>query len=403
MDFVYTAYTEDKKLVKGKVSSTSEEAATELLSYGGYRVISLKKVTPLLDKEKLLAHFSRIKAQEIVMFSRQLALLLESGTDIVTSLDLLQDQIANQTLRRIIAEVASDIRGGSPLSSALSKHPRAFSPMYSQAIAAGEQGGNLEVVLRQMADYMERGVITVKKIKGALTYPFLVVLVAVVVVAILITFVFPSFVSFYAELGVELPLPTRILIGITDWASHYGVYLLIVILAAVGVIYAYIKTPAGKYHWHKMMLRLPVVGRIVRLSELSRCCRTMSLLIRVGLPLPEVMAVTIRGTTNKAVEESLTEVQQALIRGEGLAQPMAKRELFLPLMTQMVKVGEETGNLENTLVTVAESFETEANDKTDAAVGLIQPVVTVLLGLGVGFVVLAMLSAMYSVYGQLNL
>ena len=403
MDFVYTAYTEDKKLVKGKVSSTSEEAATELLSYGGYRVIRLKKVTPLLDKEKLLAHFSRIKTQEIVMFSRQLALLLESGTDIVTSLDLLQDQIANQTLRRIIAEVASDIRGGSPLSSALSKHPRAFSPMYSQAIAAGEQGGNLEVVLRQMADYMERGVITEKKIKGALTYPFLVVLVAVVVVAILITFVFPSFVSFYAELGVELPLPTRILIGITDWASHYGVYLLIVILAAVGVIYAYIKTPAGKYHWHKMMLRLPVVGRIVRLSELSRCCRTMSLLIRVGLPLPEVMAVTIRGTTNKAVEESLTEVQQALIRGEGLAQPMAKRELFLPLMTQMVKVGEETGNLENTLVTVAESFETEADDKTNAAVGLIQPVITVLLGLGVGFVVLAMLSAMYSVYGQLNL
>ena len=403
MDFVYTAYTEDKKLVKGKVSSTSEEAATELLSYGGYRVISLKKVTPLLDKEKLLAHFSRIKTQEIVMFSSQLALLLESGTDIVTSLDLLQDQIADQTLKRIIAEVASDIRGGSSLSSALSKHPRAFSPMYSQAIAAGEQGGNLEVVLRQMADYMERGVTTEKKIKGALTYPFLVVLVAVVVVAILITFVFPSFVSFYAELGVELPLPTRILIGITDWASHYGVYLLIVILAAVGVIYAYIKTPAGKYHWHKMMLRLPVVGRIVRLSELSRCCRTMSLLIRVGLPLPEVMAVTIRGTTNKAVEESLTEVQQALIRGEGLAQPMAKRELFLPLMTQMVKVGEETGNLENTLVTVAESFETEADDKTNAAVGLIQPVITVFLGLVVGFVVLAMLSAMYSIYGQLHL
>ncbi|MCD6390609.1 MAG: type II secretion system F family protein, partial [Dehalococcoidia bacterium] len=182
MDFVYTAYTEDKKLVKGKVSSTSEEAAAELLSYGGYRVISLKKVTPLLDKEKLLAHFSRIKAQEIVMFSRQLALLLESGTDIVTSLDLLQDQIANQTLRRIIAEVASDIRGGSPLSSALSKHPRAFSPMYSQAIAAGEQGGNLEVVLRQMADYMERGVNTEKKIKNALTYPIIVAVVAVIVV-----------------------------------------------------------------------------------------------------------------------------------------------------------------------------------------------------------------------------
>ena len=402
MDFVYTAYNEEKKLVKGKVSSISEEAASELLGYGGYRVISLKKVVPLFDKEKLLARFSQIKPPEIIMFSRQLALLLESGTDIVTSLDLLQDQIANQTLRQMVSEVSSDIRGGSSLSNALNKHPRAFSPMYSQAIAAGEQGGNLEVVLRQMADYMERGATTEKKIKGALTYPFIVVLVAVVVVAILITFVFPSFVSFYADVGADLPLATRILIGITDWASHYGVYLLLVILAAVGATYAYIKTPAGKYRWHKMMLRLPVVGRIVRLSELSRCCRTMSLLIRVGLPLPEVLAATIRGTTNKAVEESLTEVQQALIRGEGLAQPMTKRDLFLPLMTQMVRVGEETGNLENTLVTVAESFETEANDKTTAAVGLIQPVITVFLGLVIGFVVLAMLSAMYSVYGQLN-
>jgi len=337
------------------------------------------------------------------MFSRQLALLLESGTDIVTSLDLLQDQIANQTLRKIIAEVSSDIRGGSPLSRALSKHSRAFSPMYSQAIAAGEQGGNLEVVLRQMADYLERGTTTEKKIKGALTYPFIVVLVAVIVVVILITFVFPSFVSFYAQVGADLPLPTRILIGVTDWFSHYGLYLILVILAVVGAIYAYIKTPAGKYRWHKMMLRLPVIGRIVQLSELSRCCRTMSLLIRVGLPLPEVLAATIRGTSNKAVEESLTDVQQALIRGEGLAQPMAKRDIFLPLMTQMVRVGEETGNLENTLVTVAESFETEADDKTNSAVGLIQPVITVLLGLVVGFVVLAMLLAMYSVYGQLNL
>jgi len=403
MDFAYVAYTEDKKLVRGKLSAPSEEAANELLSYGGYQVVSLKAAAPFFDKEKLLARFTRIKPTEIVMFSRQLALLLESGTDIVTSLDLLQEQIANQTLRGIIAEVSSDIRGGSSLASALSKHHLAFSPMYSQAIAAGEQGGNLEVVLRQMADYLEREATTKKKIKGALTYPFLVVLVAVVVVVILITFVFPSFVGFYAELGVELPLPTRILIGVTDWASNYGVYLLIVILAAVGITYAYIKTAVGKYHWHKILLRLPVVGRIAQLDELSRCCRTMSLLIRVGLSLPEVMAAAIRGTTNKVVEENLTEVQQALIRGEGLARPMASRDIFLPMMTQMVRVGEETGNLENTLVTVAESFETEANDKTDAAVGLIQPVITVLLGLGIGFVVLAMLSAMYSIYGQLNL
>jgi len=402
MDFVYTAYTEDKQLVKGKVSATSDEAAAELLSYGGYRVVSLKELVPLINKEKLLARFSQIKPPEIIMFSRQLALLLESGTDIVTSLDLLQDQITNQTLKRTITEVASDIRGGSSLSTALSRHPRAFSQMYYRAISAGEQGGNLEVVLRQMADNTEKGVVTTKQIKGALTYPIIVVLVAIGVIAVLVTTVFPTFASLYAELGAELPLSTRILIGVTNWLNHYGLFLVVGVLAAVGAAYAYIKTPAGKYRWDNLMLRLPVVGRIVHVGELSRCCRTMSMLVRVGLPLPEVMAMTIQSSNNKVVVENLTEVQQALIRGEGLSRPMAKGKFFLPLMTQMVRVGEETGNLENTLDTVAESFEVEAGDRTRSAVALIQPVLTIIIGLVIGFIVFSMMGAMYSLYGQLG-
>jgi len=403
MDFAYVAYTEDRKLVKGRVSASSEEAATELLSYGGYRVVSLKSVLPLLNKEKLLARFSQIKTAEVVMFSRQLALLLESGTDIVTSLDLLQSQITNQTLRKIIGDVASDIRGGSPLSKAFSKYPRAFSLMYSQAIAAGEQGGNLEVVLRQMADYLERGVVTQKRIKGALTYPVIVVFVAIAVIAIMVTQVFPTFVGLYSQFGAELPLPTKILMGLTGWLNQYGLYLLLVFLVAVAAIYIYARTPVGRYHWDTLMLRLPVFGRIIQLGELSRCCRTMSLLIRVGLPLPEVLTVTIRSIGNKAIEESMARIEQKLIRGEGLAQPMARETLILPLMAQMVGVGEETGNLENTLNTVAESLETEANDKINAAVGLIQPVLTIIIGLVVGFLVLAMFSALYSIYDQLKL
>ena len=402
MDFAYTAYTEDKRMVKGKVSATTEEAASELLSYGGYRVVSLKASRSLINKEKLLAQFSQIKPQEVVMFSRQLALLMESGTDIVTSLDLLQSQIDNQTLASIVGEVASDIRGGSPLSKAMSKHPRAFSHMYHQAIAAGEQGGNLEVVLRQMADYVERSVVTQKQIKGALTYPVIVVVVAVVVVLVLVTFVFPTFAGLYSQFGFDLPLPTRILIGITDWSSAYGLYLILGVLIAIAVIYIYIRTPDGRYRWDKMMLRMPVIGRIVHLAELARACRTMSMLIRIGLPLPEILTMTIGASNNKVVVENLTGVHQELIRGEGLSRPMAKRELFLPLMTQMVRVGEETGSLENTLATVADNFEVLSADKTKAAVALIQPILTIFIGLVIGFLVLAMFSAMYSIYGQLG-
>ena len=403
MDFAYTAYTEDKRLVKGKISAVNEEAASDLLSYGGYRVVSLKATIPLINKEKLLASFSPVKPHEIVMFSRQLALLLESGTDIVTSLDLLQDQITNQTLRKIIGEVAADIRGGSSLSAAMSKYPRAFSPIYHRAIAAGEQGGNLEVVLRQMADYIEKGVVTQKQIKSALTYPFIVVIVAIVVVAIMVTQVFPTFAGLYSQFGVELPLATRILIGITDWTNNYGLYLLLGILAAIAAVYIYIRTPDGKYRWDKLMLGLPVVGRIVHLSELSRACRTMSMLVKIGLPLPEVLAMTTQSSNNKFVVENFSRVQQDLIRGEGLSRPMTKRAFFLPLMTQMVRVGEETGNLENSLNTVAENFEFESADKTKAAVALIQPILTIFIGLVIGFIVLAMFSALYSLYGQLQL
>jgi len=402
MDFAYVAYTEDKKLVKGRLSAVNEEAATELLSYGGYRVVSLKAAIPLINKEKLLASFSRIKPAEIVMFSRQLALLLESGTSIVTALDLLQEQTDNQTMRNIIGEVASDIRTGSALSVAMSKHPRAFSSMYYQAIAAGEQGGNLEVVLRQMAEHIEKAVKIEKQIKGALTYPFIVVIIAVIVMMILVTYVLPAFTKMYSQFGVELPLITRILIGIADWFSQYGPYVIMAFVVAAIAVYMYIRTPGGKHWWDTTVLKLPVLGRIVHLGELSRCCRTMSLLISIGLPLPEVMAMTIHNSNNKAVAENLTGVQQELIRGEGLSRPMAKRELFLPLMTQMVSVGEETGNLDNTLDTVADSFEMESTDKTSAAIALIQPVMTIIIGLLVGFVVLAMVSAMYSIYGSFN-
>ena len=286
---------------------------------------------------------------------------------------------------------------------ALDKHPQAFSTMYSQAIAAGEQGGNLEVVLRQMADYIEKGVVTQKQIKGALTYPVIVVIVSIVVVAILVTQVFPTFAGLYSYFEVDLPLATRVLIAVSDWSNHYGFYLLLGIIVAVGAVYAYSRTPAGKYRRDIMMLRLPVLGRIVLLGELSRSCRTIAMLVRIGLPLPEVLAMCIQSSNNRFVAENLTGVQQALIRGEGLSQPMAKRKLFLPMMTQMVKVGEETGNLENTLATVAESFEFEASDKTKAAVGLIQPVVTIVIGGVIGFIVLAMMSAMYSIYGQVSI
>jgi len=402
MDYQYVAYTEDKRLVKGKLSATNEEAALNLLSYGGYQTISLKEIVPFFNLQKMAARFSRVKAREIIMFSRQLALLLESGTDIVTSLELLQSQVTNRTLRGVLSEVVADIRGGSSLSAALIKHPRAFPELYSQTLAAGEQAGNLEIVLRQMADYLERVASTEKKIKNALTYPVVVAIVAFVVIAVLVTFVLPAFTSLYDALGADLPTMTLMLIGLSDWLIAYGIFALmgVAVLAVIG--FFYIKTPAGKYKLDKLMLTLPVIGRINLLSELARCCRTIALLFKVGLPLPEVMLQAIHGTNNKVLAEALTEVQQELIRGEGLSKPMAKRKIFLPLMVQMVGVGEETGHLDTTLATVAQTYEVEADDRTSSAVGLIQPAITIIIGIVIAAIAISLVSAMYSIYGQVT-
>jgi type IV pilus assembly protein PilC len=190
--------------------------------------------------------------------------------------------------------------------------------------------------------------------------------------------------------------------SLTDWLGDFGVYLLGAVVILAGIAYAYTRTPAGKLQRDALILRMPIIGRIALLNELSRCCRTISLLFKVGVPLPEIMTLATQGANNKIISEALRQVREELIRGEGLSKPMTKRSVFLPLMTQMVGVGEETGNLDNTLATVAQSYEAESEDKTSAAVGLIQPIITVVIGIIVAFVAMSMFSAMYGVYGQIS-
>lgn len=400
MDYRYVAYTEDRRVVKGKVSASNDEAAINMLRYGGYQVISLKPLASFFNTEKLRDRFSKINPKEVILFSRQLALLLESGTDIVTSLELLQNQATNNTFRQVITDVISDIRGGISLSVAMSKHPKAFSEIYYRSVAAGEQGGNLEIVLRQMADHIEKRLITEKKVKGALTYPIILLVLAVLVVGIMVIFVLPAFTDLYRDFGAELPATARILISLSDWLNAYGLYIILAVILLAGLGYAYIRTQDGRYRWHRWLLTMPVLGRIFLLTELSRCCRTISFLYKVGLPLPDIMTLAVRGSNNVVMSEALSKVQEELTQGEGLYKPMSKSKLFLPLMVQMTGVGEETGNLDNSLATVAQSYEIEAEDRTSAAVGSIQPVLIIVVAVVVGFIALTLITTMYSIYEQ---
>jgi type IV pilus assembly protein PilC len=404
MNYYYVAYTKEKKLVKGKVSADNEQAATSLLDYGGYRVVTLKGLTPAFDIGKILkfSFTPPVQKRELVMFSRQLALLIESGIDIIRALELLQMQMNNRVLREVITTVIDDVRDGKSLSAALSKHTKIFPKMYYRAMAAGEQGGNLGIILRQMADFMERSAEAGKKLKSAMTYPIIVLVVAVLVIGVLVTFVLPAFTGLFSTFGAELPIMTRILFGIGDFFKHFGLYILLAIVIIIVAGFIYIRTPRGAYNWDKLSLRLPLLGRINLLNQLSYCCRIMALLFRVGIPPPEIMTLATEGITNRVVSEALTEVREELIRGEGISRPMSKKPVFLPLMVQMVGVGEETGNLDKVLTTVAESYETEADDRTRSAVGMIQPAMTIILGGIVAFIALALVQTMYGVYGQIG-
>jgi type IV pilus assembly protein PilC len=401
MEFSYIASTADNRVIKGKLSANSENAAASMLLDSGYHVLSLREYIPFYDSSKLATRFSHVKATEIIMFTRQLALLLESGTDAITSMELLQAQTTNRALKRILATVTSDVRGGMPLAEAIEKHPSAFPRVYSRLVAVGEKGGSLETVLRRAADYMERIYTVRKNTQNAMIYPVVMLILAIGVIAVLVTFVLPSFTGLYQSFDVELPAATRALIGFTNWANKYGLVILIFMVGIPAAGYLYTRSPDGKYRWGKFTLVMPVFGRINLLNELARCCRSISLLYGSGLPLHEIMTMVVQGTNNKAMELALAGVQQSMIAGAGLSRPMAQEPLFLPLMVQMTAVGEQTGNLDHTLTTVAESYETEADDKTKTMISMITPAATIFIGLLVGFVALALVSSMYSIFGQI--
>ncbi|MFH1002888.1 MAG: type II secretion system F family protein [Chloroflexota bacterium] len=401
MVYQYIAYNESGAVVNGKLSAVNEESATELLGYAGYQVISLKPKRQLFNSDKLMAQLFPVKPAEITLFYRQLALLLESGIAITTSLELLEEQASNRTLKRLLGEVIADLRQGNQLSTSLVKHPDIFPPIHCQTLAVGEQAGGLETMLRQIADHIEKEANASKGIKNAMMYPIIASVMMVIVIGILVYFVLPAFSDLYNSLGAQLPGLTRFMLDMAGMMQHNvasigGGLASVTVLALV-----YFQTPGGKYRWDKLSLSLPMAGRINHLNELAQFCRSTSLLFRSGLPLTEIMPLMIKSSNNRVMIKSLIDVEQDMLKGEGLSQPMAKNKIFLPMMVQMVRVGEETGNLDTTLLAVAQSYETEAQDRTRSFIAMIQPTMTILIGLAVGILTLSLVSAMYSMYGQM--
>jgi type IV pilus assembly protein PilC len=398
MSYQYEAYTPDKRIVRGTIEASSETMAEEILyRTQTYRVLKLREIRPGLSLERLVPSLFGVKSQDVIGFSRQLATLMESGMPIITSLHLLEKQTPRAALRRVIARLNMELQGGSSLSQALSKFPQVFSNIYCQVIKASEYTGNLANALGQAADYIEKNIATATRIKRAFAYPVLVLLMSVAVFAIVANVAAPPLTRLFTSLGAELPWTTRLLVLTTDFVADYRYYLLGGLAALVILIAGYLRRPAGRLARDKLLLKIPIVGQIIVQRHMSRLCHTMSLLLEVGVPIPQTMSIVTGSVSNRIIHRALMEVREKLVQGQGFSQPMSKNVLFPELLVEMVAVGEKTGTLQPTLTTLSDFYEQAAEQKTRTLISILQHSLTVLIGLMVAFIGISMVTPLYSI------
>jgi len=396
----YEAYTRQGELVKGTVKATSEIAAERLIVGMGYNPTQVAAAPSMFSLEEALPSLFKIKPRDVIIFSRQLATLLRSGISLLPALEILQGQaVTSRVFRKILQSIIDDLRSGVAFSYALSKHPQAFSDIYYRTITVGEQSGNLEDVLQRMADYQEKQSAVSQKIGKALVYPMMIMGVGVVVVVILMTVVMPQLIGMFTSMNVDLPLPTKILIGLTNFITNNQLPLLIVLAVLVVLILWLVKQPAGKRVLDRLRLRAPLIGPPALMAELARFARTTSVLISSGMNLQSIMEMIPYSTTNSFVRDALNRVNDGLLLGEGLSVPMSRIPIFPPLLIQMVAVGEETNTLDFTMGVVADFYETASEEKAATMVGMIGPIATIGIAALVGFIAIAIMMPMYSLTG----
>jgi type IV pilus assembly protein PilC len=342
----------------------------------------------------------RVPRKDLMHFSRQLAVFIKAGIPILNALETIEAEVSNKFFKQVLGDMIENLRAGSTFATAARQHAEAFPPYYLGILESAELTGRLDSALAQLSDYIERDLEARQKMSSALTYPAVIAFVAVVVVAVLVGFVLPRFKTIFAELNGELPLPTRMLLAVSDFfAAHWLLILIALVIVIVG-IYLGSRTARGRVLRDRIVLRIPALGDLIRHVVLERFCRVLSSMMTAGVPLPEALRVTNDAVSNSVYKKGLTEARDAMIRGEGLAAPLAATGLFPASARQMFRVGEDTGTLDQQLETAAIYFNRELDYKIKRFTSLFEPAIIIVMGLVVGFVAIALVSAMYGIYNQ---
>jgi len=400
--YAYRAYTEAGQRREGRIDAAGTSAAEQALWLEGLKIVQLIPAPPKKTMADYFPSLYQIARQDLILFTRQLATFVGAGVAMTRALGVIAEETASPLFKRVILAVLDDLERGQNLSDSLVKHPKVFPSLYVDLVRVAELTGNLEATLKELAGYLRRDLNTVRRVRTAMIYPAVILVVATGVVIILVFFALPAFVKIFAEFRVQLPLSTRILIGIVEFIRAWGLVIGAVVgLLAVAIVLA-LRTKRGIYVKDLLSLKAPIIGPIVLSAVLNRFARTLAMVLKAGVPLGQTFDAVIAGTGNKVFQRGLGTVKEQMTGGEGFAGPLLRTHLFPPMLTQMVRVGEETGTLDTYLEQAADFYEEELDYRIRAMTSLIEPVMTVAVGLVVGFIAVSLISAMYGLVGALK-
>jgi type IV pilus assembly protein PilC len=400
--FAYSGRTRGGQTVTGERIAETMEAAVAALRR---EQVLVTQINPVREKAMAAAKKPRARSvdpKNLAVFTRQFSVMIDAGLPLVQCLEILGTQEEDKHFAAVILATRADVEGGASLADAMKKHPKVFDPLFTNMIAAGEAGGILDTILKRLATYIEKSVKLKGQVKSAMVYPIAVVVIATVVVGIILWKVIPTFANLFAGLGAELPLPTRVVIALSNNLIRFGPFLIAGLVAASFGFKSYYATPGGRMTIDRIVLKLPILGILMRKIAVARFCRTLSTLLASGVSILEALDITARTSGNAVVEEAIQTTRTSIERGETIAAPLKNTAVFPPMVVQMIGVGEATGALDTMLSKIADFYEEEVDVAVAGLLTLLEPIMIAFLGGIVGGIVIAMYMPIFSLISNLT-
>jgi len=398
--WVWEGKTKTGEVKKGEVEAPDEASVQQRLRAMALSNVKIKK-KPLRISLKLPG-LGGVSQKDLVIFTRQFATMIDAGLPLVQCLDILSSQLDNMAFREVLMKVKTKVESGSTLADSLGDHPKVFDTLYVQLVAAGEIGGILDTILNRLAQYIEKNEKLKSKVKGAMVYPSVVLVVAVGVTVVLLLFVTPTFEKMFKDFGGAMPTPTQIVIDLSKWLQNYIGYLVAFLVASVIGFRAWVSWPKGRVQWDSFVIRTPIFGPLVRKVAVARFTRTLGTMISSGVPILDALEVVAKTAGNAVVEKAIRYTKDKIAEGKTIVQPLSETKVFPPMVVQMIGVGEATGAMDQMLTKIADFYDDEVDAAVAALTSLIEPVMMVFLGGVVGGFLIAMYLPIFSIAGAVK-